>query len=187
MSMLHKYTTREVADTIASYPIDAYPLLVCLSVHQGQIDIVSVIQGTMSRTEAMAELVDSRKKFERRAELPHSKPVHKNLVSNQNHSTLTQLLKPLTEHSSDIDKITEDFKNWYMQIVRIDSVEHATWLPPYLEKKKIIDTRSDQNQNEYLLFHGCSRSSAEKIIEHGFDHSLIGRHGRRFQLQINNT
>jgi hypothetical protein len=185
--MLRKYTTRAVADTIASYPIDAYPLLVCLSVHQGQIDIVSVIQGTMSRTEAMAELVDSRKKFERRAELPHSKPVHKNLVSNQNHSTLTQLLKPLTEHSSDIDKIRKDFDKCYMQIVRIDHVENATWLPPYLEQKKIINTRLGQNQNEYLLFHGCSRSAAEEIIQHGFDPKLIGMHGRIFQSQINNT
>jgi hypothetical protein len=178
--MLHKYTTREVANTIASYPTDAYPLLVCLSVHQDQIDVVSIIQGTMSEAETITKLISSRKKFDRRAELSHSKVVHKNLVSNQNDLIPTQLLEPLTQHSSAIDKIKKDFKKYHMQIIRIDHVKNAIWLPQYLEQKKIIDTRLGHNKNEHLLFHGCSRSAAEEIIQHGFDPKLIGMHGKIF-------
>jgi hypothetical protein len=185
--MLLRYTTKEVVTTVASFPIDAYPLLVCLSVHQGQIDVVSVIQSSMSYTETLAQLLESRKKFDRRTELPHSKPVHTNLVSNENQSTLAHVLKPLTEHSSAIKRITKEFENSYMQIIRIDQVENTTWLPQYLEQKKIIDTRLGSTHNEKYLFHGCPRSAAEQIIQHGFDHKLIGMHGNIFESKRNNT
>jgi hypothetical protein len=175
--MLFRYTTKEVVTKVASFPIDAYPLLVCLSVHQDQIDVVSVIQGTMSNAETLACLLEAHKKFDRRTELLHSKTLHRNLPSNRNQSTLATVLKSLTEHSPTIQRITKQFENSFMQIVGIDQVENATWLTQYLEQKKIIDARLGHDQTEQLLFHGCSRSAAEEIIQHGFDHKLIGMHG----------
>jgi hypothetical protein len=185
--MLFRYTTKEVATTVASFPIDAYPLLVCLSVHQGQIDVVSVIQGTMSNAETLAQLLESRKKFNRRTELLHSKPAHTNLVSNENQSTLEHVLKPLIERSLTIESITKEFENSYKKIVRIEQVENATWLPKYLEQKKIMDTQPGHDQNEKFLFHGCPRSAAEQIIQYGFDHKLIGMHGNIFNSKVNST
>ncbi|CAF3351406.1 unnamed protein product [Rotaria sp. Silwood1] len=175
--MLFKYTTKEVTMTIASYPVDAYPLLVCLSVHQGQIDVVSVIQGTMSNEETYAVLLETRKKFDHRAELSHSKICHTHIISNENQSMPAGVLKLNTEYSSIIERITREFENSFMQIIRIDKVENATWLVQYLEQKKLIDARLGHDQSEQYLFHGCSCSAAEKIIQHGFDHKLIGMHG----------
>jgi len=185
--MLSRYTTTEVAKTVASFPMDAYPLLVCLSVHQNQIDVVSVIQGTMSNAETLAQLLESRKKFDRRTEFLHSKLVNTNLVSNENRSTLEHILKPLIKRSPTIESITKEFENSYKQIVRIEQVENATWHPQYLEQKKIIAAGLEHDQNEQLLFHGCSRSAAEQIIQHGFDHKLIGMHGNIFESKGNNT
>lgn len=185
--MLLKYTTEEVVTTVKSFSVDAYPLLVCLSVHQGQIDVVSVIQGSMSTAETRAQIIESRNKFNRRTELPHSKSVSKELVSNENQSTLTHLLKPLVECSSIIETITKDFKESSMKIIRIDQVENATWLPKYLKQKEIIDARINHNQNEQFLYHGCSRPAAEQIIQRGFDHRLIGKHGNIFESKNNNT
>jgi hypothetical protein len=175
-----------VVTTVASFPIDAYPLLVCLSVHQDQIDVVSIVQGTMSNVETLAQLVESHKKFDRRTELPHSKLVHINHVLDENQTILSNVLKPLTERSSIIERITEHFEKSYMQIVRIDQVENARWLSNYLGQKKIINTRLGHDQNEQLLFHGCLRSAAEQIIQHGFDHKLIGMHGNIFESKSNN-
>jgi hypothetical protein len=185
--MLLRYTTKEVARTVDSFSIDAYPLLVCLSVHQGQIDVVSIIEGTMSRTETIAQLLESRKKFDRRTELLHSKPASTNIVLNENQFILADVLKPLLKRSPTITKITKDFEKSYMQIVRIDQVENGTWLSHYLEQKKMIDTRLDHDQNEQFLFHGCSRSAAENIVQRGFDHKLIGMHGKIFQSKSKNT
>ncbi|CAF2878944.1 unnamed protein product [Rotaria sp. Silwood2] len=179
--MLFKYTTEAVIMTIISYPLDAYPLLVCLSVHQSQIDVVSVIQGTMSSEETYTNLLETRKKFDRRAELLHSKICHKSIISNENNQLMrTVILKPHTEYSSTVEKMIRDFQNSSMQIVRIEKVEHASWSIQYFEQKKlmkIINVQSDHNESEKYLFHGCSRSTAEKIIQHGFDHKLIGMHG----------
>ncbi|CAF0866700.1 unnamed protein product [Rotaria sordida] len=177
LSMLFKYTTKEVTTTIASYPIDAYPLLVCLSIHQNQIDIVSTIKGTMSSEETFVNLVETRKKFDRRAELPHSNICRTNIISNENQSMLANVLKPHTKYSPITERITRDFKNSFMQIIRIDQVENETWLKEYLEQKKLIDVRLGHDNSEQYLFHGCSRSAAENIIQHGFDHKLIGMHG----------
>ncbi|CAF0859878.1 unnamed protein product [Rotaria sordida] len=180
LSMLFKYTTKEVTTTIASYPIDAYPLLVCLSIHQNQIDIVSTIKGTMSSEETFVNLVETRKKFDRRAELPHSNICRTNIISNKNQSMPTNVLKSHTKYSPITERIARDFKNSFMQIIRIDQVENEKWLKEYLEQKKLIDVRLGHDNSEQYLFHGCSRSAAENIIQHGFDHKLIGMHGASY-------
>ena len=185
--MLLKYTTREVANTVSSYPVDAYPLLVCLSIHQGQIDIVSVIEGSMSKAETIAQLVDSRKKFVRRNELPHSKAVHGIILSDKNQSAATYLFKSSVERPPTMDEITRKFNNSSMKIVRIDQIENNAWLSEYLKQKTIIDTRLGHDQNERLLFHGCSRSAAKEIIQNGFDHKLIGMHGKPLGLKRINS
>ena len=184
--MLFQYTTKEVTTTITSFPVDSYPLLVCLSVHQGQIDIISVIKGTMTRDETLVELSESRKKFHRRTELPHSKMSPANLVSNKNASIPTSVLTSPPERTPIIQRITEDFEKSYMEIVRIEQVENAIKLTQYLEQKKIIDDRLGHNESEQFLFHGCSRSAAEGIVQYGFDDKLIGMHGNVVELKSNN-
>jgi hypothetical protein len=187
MSMLLQYTPYEVTIKVASFPIDAYPLLVCLSVHQDRIDIVSVIQGSMTTDEILADLIESRKKFDRRTELPHSTMSHINRVSNESQSISAHTIKPITEWSPIVEKITRDFKNSNMQINRIDQVDNETRLMQYLEQKKIIDARLGHDNSEKFLFHGCPRSAAEEIIKRGFDHNLIGMHGNTSELESNNT
>lgn len=184
--MLLKYTTKDVVTTVASFSPDMYPLLVCLSVHQGQIDVLSVINGTMTRDETHADLLESRKKFDHRTELPHSKSSNKSLIFDENQSIPRYVLKPCTEYSPTIQKITKDFEKYHMHIVRIDQVENDTWFKEYINQKQIIDAQLGRDKTEQLLFHGCSRSAAENIIQYGFDQKLIGMHGNTFELKSNN-
>jgi hypothetical protein len=112
---------------------------------------------------------------------------HTNLVSNKNASIPTSVLTSLAEHTPTIERITEDFENSYMQIVRIEQVENPTKLIQYLEQKKIIDDRLGHDQSERFLFHGCSRSAAEGIVQYGFDDKLIGTHGNIVEFKVNIT
>jgi hypothetical protein len=171
--------------TVSSFSVDRYPLLVCLSIHEGQIDIVSIIQGNMTLDETLADLLTSCEKFNHRAELPYSKRLPPILVSNEHQFIPTSVLKPLNEYSPTLQRLISDFNDYSMNIIRIDEVENATWRLQYLKQKETIDARLGHNQTDQLLFHGCPRSAAEGVIDHGFDHKLIGKHGKLFESKHN--
>jgi hypothetical protein len=99
-----KYTTEEVVTTVDLFSLDMYSLLVFLSVHQNQIDFVSVINHTMSSNETLADFFKSYKKFDYRMELPHSKSPYRNLISNEIQSIPRHILKPCTERLRNIEK-----------------------------------------------------------------------------------
>jgi hypothetical protein len=184
--MLLEYTTNDIMKTMKSFSIDAYPLLICLSVHQSQIDIVSIIQGNMSPDETLADLLTTREKFNHRAKLPYSKCLRSINTSNEHHESMpASVLKPFIGCSPTLQRIISDFKKSSMDIIRIDEVENSTWRLQYLKQKEMVDARLGHNQTEHLLFHGSPRSAAEGIIERGFDHKLIGKHGKLFESKRN--
>ncbi len=167
----------EVASIIDSSSTDVYPLLVCLIFDRGQIKVENVIQGIMPDNEVFELLIQAREAFAARFELPDTTGLSLTSISTENWFIQASTLTPVAIESDEFQRVAADFDGGASSIVRIDRIENILWLMEYLNQKQIIDTRVGHDANEKLLFHGCPYSAAEQILQKGFDHDRIGRHG----------
>jgi hypothetical protein len=179
--MLLTHTGEGVAAVLDSVPINSYPLLVCLSFTRGQINVETVIDGTTSSNEAMSFLVQARDAFASRLELPHTTGLHMIPVSTEDWRMSASVLTQVAEKSGEFQGVVADFEVGSSTIIRIDRIDNPVWLLQYLSQKQIVDSRVGHNNTERLLFHGCAYSAAEQIVQGGFDHCFIGRHGKNFK------
>ncbi|CAF4224454.1 unnamed protein product [Adineta steineri] len=86
----------------------------------------------------------------------------------------------LLEGSAEYDEIANRLAIAYRRILRIYNIVVPDWSIDYAYQKTIIDARIGHKQTEHLLFHGCTPSAADSIIQHRFDHELIGLHGTSY-------
>jgi hypothetical protein len=68
--MLDKHLGKNFKDIITSRETNEYPLLICLSFNDGQVEIVDVIQGSTSRGDTLKRLREARSTFDRRIVSP---------------------------------------------------------------------------------------------------------------------
>ncbi len=174
MATITAYAGEEVATIIDSTPRDIYPLLVCLIFDRGQIKVECIIEGLMSDTEAFALLIQAREAFSSRFELPS---LH--AISTENWSMPASTLTSVPKESDEFRRVAADFDVDTPSVIHIDRIENTIWLLQYLKQKETIDARIGYDANEKLLFHGCYYEAAEQILQRGFDHDRIGRHGKK--------
>ncbi|CAF1531624.1 unnamed protein product, partial [Adineta steineri] len=167
--MLKRQIGNRVVASIMSIATDTYPLLLCIMLQHGQLQITNKIRGTMSCDEVYEELVSAHDKFNRRVETFNILE-DSSLVSNE---FLTILLKSSAEYVEIANKLAISHR----RILRVYNIDVLDWLKDYTHQKTIIDARIGHEQTELLLFHGCTPSAADSIIQHRFDHELIGLHG----------
>ncbi|CAF1267593.1 unnamed protein product [Adineta steineri] len=166
----------QIGDQITAYimrvAVDSYPLLLCITLQHGQLQIISKIRGTMSCNEVYQELLCAHDKFDRRIETFN--------MSKDSSLVFNEFLTILLEDSIEYDEIANKLAIAHRPILRIYNIDVPHWLKDYKQQKKIIDARIGHEQTEHLLFHGCTPSAADSIIQHRFDHELIGLHGASY-------
>ncbi|CAF1109370.1 unnamed protein product [Adineta steineri] len=167
----------EVGAVIDSSSIEIYPLLICLIFDRGVIKVESIIQGTMSESEAFSLLIETRDAFDSRFDLPDTTGLSLTTVSTENWSVPASVLTKVNKESGEFRRVAADFDDGASSIVEIHRIDNTVWLMQYLNQKKMIDNRIGDDATEKLLFHGCPYASAEQILNNGFDHLRIGRNG----------
>ncbi len=185
MTIVTTNAGEEVAAVIDSSPTDVYPLLVCLIFDRGQIKVENVIQGIIPDSEVFDLLIQAREAFAARFELPDTTGLSLTSISTENWFIQASTLIPVAIESDEFRRVADDFDGGASSIVRIDRIENTLWLMEYFNQKQIIDARVGHDDNEKLLFHGCRYSAAEQILQKGFDHDRIGRHGmKKMKIKI---
>ncbi|CAF1265609.1 unnamed protein product [Adineta steineri] len=166
----------QIGDQITAYimrvAVDSYPLLLCIMLQHGQLQITNKIRGTMSCDEVYEELLRAHDKFNRRIETFN--------ILEDSSLLCKDFLAMLLEGSAEYDEIANRLAIAHRPILRIYNIDVPHWLKDYKQQKKIIDARIGHEQTEHLLFHGCTPSAADSIIQHRFDHELIGLHGASY-------
>lgn len=165
---------------IVSSPLDIYPLLVCLIFDRGQIKIESIIQNQMSESEAFELLVQTRDAFRDRFELADTTGLNMRAIATEHWSIPPSTLTEVTKDSDEFRRVAADFDGGASSIVRIHRIENTVWLLQYLDQKATVESRLGHDESEKLLFHGCPYEAAEQILQQGFDHDRIGRHGTSY-------
>jgi len=138
----------------------------------------------MSDSEAFTLLIQARDAFGSRFELPDTTGLSLNAISKENWSIPASTLTSVPKESDEFRRVAADFDGGAPSIVRIDRIENTIWLLQYLNQKEVIDTRVGYDANEKLLFHGCHYEAAEQILQRGFDHDRIGRHGKKTKMKM---
>ncbi|CAF2798443.1 unnamed protein product [Rotaria sp. Silwood2] len=185
LANVSKHLGEGVATIIDSLSINSYPLLVCLSFNQGQINVDTIIDGTVSDSEAFSQLLEICEKMNSQLEFPDTTGLPTSAVSIENWSMPASNLTHVSEQSEEFQRVARDFRIGEVgssTIIRIDRIENLTWLVQYFNEKKIIDDRLGRTDTELLLFHGCPYLAAEQILQQGFDHRLIGKNGKEFEM-----
>ncbi|CAF4236822.1 unnamed protein product, partial [Adineta steineri] len=168
-NMLKYQMGKRVEEFIRSIATDTYPLLLCIMLQHGQLQIISKIYGQMSREEVYLELLSVHDKFNRRIETF-------NMLEDSSFSC-KEFLTILLEGSAEYVEIVNKLAIVHKPILCIYIIDVPHRLKDYTYQKKIVDARIGHKQTELLLFHGCTPSAADSIIQHRFDHELIGQHG----------
>jgi hypothetical protein len=173
--MLQTHLSDEVIETVVSSPIDKHPMLVCLHFNKGHVEIITTIQGYMSRDETLTLLMEARGAFDRRVENPDQTELHLTTVSNESWSMSPSVLIPVSRTSEEFGRIAIEFVGHTRRIYRIDKIENTLWLFQYLNQKKLIDNHFDNEKSERLLVFPCSQAHIEQILKNGFndDHKCI--------------
>jgi hypothetical protein len=138
----------------------------------------------MSDSEAFDLLIQARDAFGSRFELPDTTGLSLRAISTENWSIPASTLMQVPKESDEFQRVAADFDGGAPSIVRIDRIENTIWLLQYLNQKEMVDTRIGYDTNEKLLFHGCPYTAAEQILQQGFDHDRIGRHGKNIKIKI---
>ncbi|CAF0849661.1 unnamed protein product [Rotaria sordida] len=85
------------------------------------------------------------------------------------------------EYTSMVNCFDQTMKGIYTSIIRIERIQNQRWFLQYqvhrqeFNKRLAIDT-------ERLLYHGCSQSAANLIIEDCFNRSFAGAHGTTYGI-----
>jgi hypothetical protein len=175
--MLHTYLGDEVVETVASSPIDAYPLLICLEFSKGRVDVADVIQGFLSSDETLSILMQARDKFDRRIEEPDSTDLCLTTVSNEGWSMSPSVFVPINRTSEEFRKVASQFVGKTERIFSMNRIENPLWLFQYLNQKKNIDGQLKNGESERLRVYYCSQSMADQILRSGFGDHLKNPQG----------
>uniref|UniRef100_A0A8D0FK76 Poly [ADP-ribose] polymerase n=1 Tax=Strix occidentalis caurina TaxID=311401 RepID=A0A8D0FK76_STROC len=88
-------------------------------------------------------------------------------------------LKPETKEYKDVQerflKTCQSFK-----IEKIERIQNPFFWKAYKIKKREMDNKNGNTNNERLLFHGTSKESLTLINNHGFNRSYAGMHAANF-------
>jgi hypothetical protein len=184
--MVATHVGEEAAAVIDSSPIDAYPLLICLTFNRDEIKVESVIQGTMTNSEVFTLLIQARDAFDSQYDVPDPTSLNLTTILTENWSLPASTVIQVANESDEFRRAAADFDGGASSIVRIDRIENPLWLTEYLDRKQMVDARLGHDDTEKVLFHGCPYLSAEQILQQGFDHDRIGKNGRlKIKLYFN--
>ncbi|CAF1301149.1 unnamed protein product [Adineta steineri] len=155
-NMLKSQIGDQITASIMRVAVDSYPLLLCITLQHGQLQIIGKISGTMSCNEVYQKLLSAHDKFDRRIETFN--------MSKDSSLVFNDFLTILLEDSIEYDEIANKLAIAHRRILRIYNIDVPDWSIDYTHQKAIID----------------ARIAADNIIQHGFDHDLIGQHGTSF-------
>ncbi|CAF1265555.1 unnamed protein product [Adineta steineri] len=168
-NMLKFQMGKRIQEFLRLIAADTYPLLLCIMLQHGQLQIISKIYGQMSREEVYLELLRAHDKFDRRTQTFN--------ILEDSSLLCKDFLAILLEDSAEYVETVNKLAILHRPILRIYIINVPHWVKNYTYQKKIIDARIGHRDTERLLFHGCTPSAAASIIQHRFDHELIGLHG----------
>jgi hypothetical protein len=177
--MLRSYLGDAVAKTVASSPIDKYPMLISLMFNKGNVKIIDIIEGPMTSDETFIRLIEVRDKFDRRDEKPDQTNLSLRPVSNEGWSMSPSVLISIDRRSGEFERIACQYVGATDQVTSIDEIENTLWLFQYLNLKKTIDNRLKGDTSEQLLVFPCLQSIAEEILRNGFNDSHKSRESNR--------
>ncbi|UJR08142.1 hypothetical protein I4U23_012418 [Adineta vaga] len=81
-----------------------------------------------------------------------------------------------TEYKDVLTKFDTTMKGNYREIVKIERIQNERWYKQYAAHRDEFTQRHKQ-PDERLLFHGCNKTSAEKIINECFNRAFAGVNG----------
>ncbi|CAF4711246.1 unnamed protein product, partial [Rotaria sp. Silwood2] len=137
LANVSKHLGEGVTTIINSLSINFYPLLVCLSFNEGQINIDTIIDGTVSDSEAFSRLLEICEKMNSQLELPDTTGLPMSAVSIENWSMPASNLTQVPQQSEEFQRMAEDFRIGEVgssTIIRIDRIENLTWLVQYFNE-----------------------------------------------------
>ncbi|XP_076974255.1 protein mono-ADP-ribosyltransferase PARP14 [Tamandua tetradactyla] len=104
-------------------------------------------------------------------------PVHWSDMKQQN-SCVVELQPGHPEYNTVASKFNQTCSNF--KIVKIERVQNPDLWNSYQAKKKIMDAKNGQTQNEKLLFHGTDEFSLPHVNRNGFNRSYAGKNAVAF-------
>jgi hypothetical protein len=172
--MLRTPLGNEIEQTVASSPIDAYPMLICVMYNNGRVEIANTIKGYVSPDDTLDFLMEARYKFDCRIETPHPGDRLCQPVLNDVWSMSSSVLKPIERTSEEFKRIASEFVGQTEQVIQIDKIENLSWFSQYLDQKRAIPNHCSNNQFEQILVFSCSQVNAEDILRNGFNNDHEG-------------
>ncbi|CAF0969748.1 unnamed protein product [Rotaria sordida] len=85
------------------------------------------------------------------------------------------------EYTSMVNCFDQTMKGIYTSIIRIERIQNQRWFLQYQVHRQEFNKRL-ATDTERLLYHGCSQSAANLIIEDCFNRSFAGAHGRSLYI-----
>uniref|UniRef100_A0A8C4SF24 Poly [ADP-ribose] polymerase n=1 Tax=Erpetoichthys calabaricus TaxID=27687 RepID=A0A8C4SF24_ERPCA len=67
-----------------------------------------------------------------------------------------------------------------VQVVQIERIQNRDQWEKYAVKKKAVDRKYPNDQNECILYHGTTKDICQKINKNGFNRSFCGRNATKF-------
>ncbi|XP_037692811.1 protein mono-ADP-ribosyltransferase PARP14 [Choloepus didactylus] len=97
---------------------------------------------------------------------------------NQQNSCVVELQPSQPEYNTVASKFNQTCANF--RIEKIERVQNPDLWNSYQAKKKIMDAKNSQTQNEKFLFHGTDASSLPHVNTNGFNRSYAGKNAVAF-------
>ncbi|CAM4776475.1 unnamed protein product [Rotaria magnacalcarata] len=123
----------------------------------------------------MEEVYQKRKRKVRRTRIDSSLPNYWDLSSSSSiqRIVLSALSK---EYKEAVNQFDSTMKNKYTNIMKIERIQNVRWYKQYAAHRDEFTQRYGKSE-ERRLFHGCSSTSADKIVQECFNRAFAGANG----------
>ncbi|CAF1433138.1 unnamed protein product [Adineta ricciae] len=87
------------------------------------------------------------------------------------------------EYNSIANDFDQTMNGRYTSILRIERIQNVRWFVQYFAHSREFNKRLNEN-TERRLYHGCSHSAADSIIQDCFNRSFAGTHGATYGVGL---
>ncbi|CAM4906998.1 unnamed protein product [Rotaria socialis] len=123
----------------------------------------------------MEEEYQKRKRKVRRRRVDSSLPNYWDLSSSSNLQRIV-LSDSSKEYKDALNQFDSTMKGIYIKIVKIERIQNVRWYKQYAAHRDDFTQRYGKSE-ERRLFHGCSSTSADKIVQECFNRAFAGVNG----------
>ncbi|CAF3757861.1 unnamed protein product [Rotaria socialis] len=126
----------------------------------------------------MEEEYQKRKRKVRRRRVDSSLPNYWDLSSSSNLQRIV-LSDSSKEYKDALNQFDSTMKGIYIKIVKIERIQNVRWYKQYAAHRDDFTQRYGKSE-ERRLFHGCSSTSADKIVQECFNRAFAGVNGTSY-------